>query len=97
MNKYVILWRWTEKGVASFQQSPDRAETFLAAAKKLGIKIDAFLWTTGNYDGIVIAEAPDDQTISALALSTAKLGNITTCTARAYDLAEFRKVVGKVS
>jgi len=97
MSKHVVLWKWTDKGVAGLQQSPDRAEAFIAAARKLGAKVETLLWTTGPYDGIAIVEAPDDETVSALALSTARLGNITTCTLRAFDLAEFRKILGKVT
>src|SRR5262245_25937645 len=97
MSKHVILWKYTDKGIASVQQSPDRAEAFLAAARKLGAKVETFLWTAGPYDGIAIVEAPDDETISALSLTTGKLGNISTCTLRGYDLAEFRKIVSKIS
>jgi uncharacterized protein with GYD domain len=97
MSKYVVLWKWTEKGIATVQQSPDRAESFVAAARKLGAKVETFLWTAGPYDGLAVVEAPDHETISALSLSTGKLGNISTLTLRAYDLAEFRKVVGKLT
>ena len=97
MSKYVVLWNFTEKGVANVQQSPDRAEAFVAAARKLGAKVETFMWTAGPYDGIAIIEAPDHETVSALSLSTAKLGNIKTTTLRAYDSAEFRKIVGKIA
>ncbi|MCG3128420.1 MAG: hypothetical protein CHACPFDD_03308 [Phycisphaerae bacterium] len=97
MSKYVILWKWTEKGIANVQQSPDRAEAFIAAAGKLGAKVEMFLWTAGPYDGLAVVEAPDHETISALSLSTSRLGNLSALTLRAYDLAEFRKVVGRVT
>lgn len=96
MSKYVLLFKYTEKGVANVQTSPDRAEAFIAAARKMGAKVETMLWTVGPYDGVTIVDAPDDETISALALSTAKLGNVTTCTLRAYDMAEFRKIAGKI-
>ena len=97
MSKYIILWNFTDKGVAQVQQSPDRAEAFVAAARKLGAKVESFFWTAGPYDGIAIVEAPDHETISAVSLSTAKLGYITTTTMRAYDAAEFRKIVGRIT
>lgn len=97
MSKHVVLWKYTEKGVAQVQQSPDRAEAFIAAARKLGVKVETFLWTVGPYDGVAILDAPDDESVSALALSTVKLGNITTCTSRAFDAAEFRKLVARVT
>jgi uncharacterized protein with GYD domain len=97
MSKHVVLLKWTEKGVAQVQQSPERAESFIAAARKLGAKVETVLWTVGPYDGIAIVDAPDDETASALLLSVARLGSITSCTMRAYDVAEFRKILGKVS
>ena len=97
MSKHVILWKWTEKGVANVQASPDRAEAFVAAARKAGAKVETVLWTVGPYDGLLIVDAPDDETMSALAISTAKLGSITTTTLRAYDVGEFRKILGKIT
>src|SRR5262245_47745833 len=96
MSKYVMLWKWTEKGAAELHNSPDRADAFVATAKRLGAKVESFLWTAGPYDGLAIIEAPDHETISALSLATAKLGNIATTTLRAYTADEFRKVVKKI-
>jgi uncharacterized protein with GYD domain len=97
MNKYVFLWKFTEKGIASVKESPNRAEAFVAAAQKLGAKVETFLWLAGPYDGLAILEAPDDETAAALALSTGRLGNVTPCTLRAYDVAGFRKILSRVS
>ena len=97
MSKHVVLWKYTEKGIAAVQQSPDRAEAFMAAARKLGAKVETILWTVGPYNGLAIVDAPDDETASALALTTGKQGHVTSCTLRAYDLAEFRKIVSKIS
>ncbi len=97
MGKYVLLFKFTEKGLANLQQSPSRAEAFAAAAQKLGGKVETLLWTAGPYDGLAIVEVPDDVAASALALSTAKLGNVSPCTLRAYDAAEFRKILAKMT
>jgi uncharacterized protein with GYD domain len=97
MSKHVLLFKWTEKGIANVQASADRAEAFVAAARKLGAKVETQLWTVGPYDGVVIVDAPDDETVSALAISTGKLGHVTTCTLRAYDAAEFRKIASRVT
>lgn len=96
MSKYVMLVKWTEKGVAAAPKSPDRAESFIATARKLGAKVETMLWTMGPYDGLVIFDAADDETASALAIGVAEHDNITTCTLRAYDEAEFRKILSKI-
>jgi uncharacterized protein with GYD domain len=97
MARYALLWKFTEKGLAHVQDSPKRAEAFTSSVRKLGAKIDTFLWLAGPYDGLVILEAPDDETAAAVAVSVGKLGNITPCTLRAYDAAEFRKIVDKIA
>jgi uncharacterized protein with GYD domain len=97
MNKYALLLKFTEKGLANIHESPKRAEAFTVAARKLGVKVETLLWLAGPYDGLVILEAPDDETVGAAAVSLAKLKNVTTCTLRAFDAAEFTRIVGKLT
>jgi hypothetical protein len=44
----------------------------------------AFYLTMGQYDAVVINEAPDDQTVARLALAAAGRGNVRTETLRAF-------------
>jgi uncharacterized protein with GYD domain len=43
-----------------------------------------------------MAEAPDDETITALSIGVSSLGNVKTLTMRAFDEADMRKVLQKV-
>ena len=56
-----------------------------------------FCITMGRYDGIIIADFPDDETAAQVALTLAESGNVTSETLRAFTLDEFRDVVGAVS
>ena len=47
----------------------------------------------GQYDGLVIAEFPDDERAAQAVLTLASSGNVTTETLRAYTLDEFRDIV----
>jgi uncharacterized protein with GYD domain len=47
----------------------------------------------GRYDGLVIAEFPDDATAAEAILTLASSGNVTTETLRAFTLDEFRDIV----
>jgi len=96
MSKFVVLCKFTEKGITNIQQSPDRAEAFRAVAQRMGIKIEAQLWTAGAYDGLLILEAPDDATAGAAVLGLAKLGNVTTCVMPAYAAAAFKNILAKM-
>ena len=73
-----------------------RAETFKQMANKLGVTVKEVLWTLGQYDVVVIAEAPDDMTTTALALSAGVLGNVRTQTLRALTEAEIKTVIAKI-
>jgi uncharacterized protein with GYD domain len=53
-------------------------------------------WTLGTYDGVVIFEAPDEETLAAVGLALGALGNVRTQTARALSLDEMNAVLGKL-
>lgn len=46
-----------------------------------------------RYDGLVIAEFPDDETAAQAALTLASSGNVTTETLRAFTRDGFRDIV----
>ena len=50
----------------------------------------------GEYDVVVVSEAPNDETATKLALATAMQGNVRTTTMRAYDREEFRKIIASL-
>ncbi len=47
----------------------------------------------GQYDAVVISEAPDDETTSKIALIIGSQGNVQTQTFRAYPESEYRKII----
>jgi uncharacterized protein with GYD domain len=51
----------------------------------------------GAYDGLLIFDAPDDETATALMLKVGSLGNVQTTTARAFSAAEMDKVLAKLA
>ena len=95
MVTYVTLFHWTEQGLSKIQDTLKRAEEFGAVAEKAGARVKAQYWTVGEYDGIVILEAPDESTAVGLIAKVAKLGNVRTQTLRAFDSAEMRGVLAK--
>ena len=72
----------------------DRAASFKATAKKMGVKVTGIYWTLGAFDGVLVWEAPDEETATAALLHLGSLGNIRTQTARAFDAAEMQKILG---
>src|SRR5436190_5655681 len=97
MATFITTVKFTEQGVKSIRDTTKRAASFKSAAKKLGIKVVNVYWTLGAFDGLLIYEAPDDETATALMLGLASLGNVQTTTARAFGAAEMDKVLGMMS
>ena len=97
MPTYIVLANFTEQGMRNIHDSPKRAEAFKDTAKKLGATVKDMYWTLGQYDIVAIVEAPDEVTMTALGLSTGKLGNVRTQTLRAFAPADMKNILGKVS
>ena len=93
MATYIVLFQYTEQGAHNIKESPARIDAARKAFQAMGAELKAWFLTMGQYDGVVIAEAPDDETVAKLALATGALGNIRTETLRAFTEDEFRKIV----
>jgi uncharacterized protein with GYD domain len=96
MAHFVMLLRFTDRGIAEIKNSPSRADTFRELAAKHGAKVEVQLWTMGEYDGVVIVSAPDDATMATLAMAVGQLDFVRSNTLRAFDEAEFQAIVGKM-
>lgn len=96
MPTYITLFRYTNQGVENIKESPARIDAGRQAIQAAGGELKAWYLTMGQYDGVIIAEAPDDETVARIALATAALGNIRTETLRAFTEEEFRQLVASL-
>ena len=94
MATFISTVKFTEQGIQNIQASPKRATAFKSAAKKLGVKVTDIYWTLGSFDGVLIFDAPNDETATAAMLHLSSQGNVQTTTARAFDASEIEKVIG---
>jgi uncharacterized protein with GYD domain len=85
MPTYVTLIHYTEQGVKTFKDLKSRLEETRRAGESMGAKLNAFYLTMGQYDAVVVSEAPDDATVAKLALAAAGRGNVRTETFRAFN------------
>jgi uncharacterized protein with GYD domain len=92
MPAFIALVKFTREGAANAYETTKRAASFRAAAKKMGVKVTAQYWTLGRIDGVLIFEAPDDETAMAAMLHLGSLGNVKTQTMRAFTAAEMDKI-----
>jgi uncharacterized protein with GYD domain len=96
MATFITTIKFTQQGVKGIDESTKRAAALKAAGKKLGAKVTHVYWTLGDYDGLLIFEAPDDETAMTLLLHLDNLGNVHTSTVRAFTAGEMDKMLAKV-
>jgi uncharacterized protein with GYD domain len=92
MPTYVTLIHYTEQGVKTFKDLKSRIEETRRAGESVGAKLNAFYLTMGQYDAVVISDAPDDATVAKLALAAAGRGNVRTETLRAFNEDEAMRI-----
>ena len=96
MATFIVLASFTDQGIHEVKETISRAETFKEMAKKIGVGIKDMYWTLGSHDVVVICEAPDDESASALALSVGLRGKVRSETLRAFSFDEMKRVLGKM-
>lgn len=97
MATFISMIRFTQQGLKNVKDTCKRAEAVKGAAKKMGVKVEAIYWTLGSNDGVIIIDAPDEETATALMLQVSSMGNVHTQTTRAYNAAEMEKILKKMS
>jgi uncharacterized protein with GYD domain len=96
MATYIVLANFTDQGVRNIKESPKRADAYKAMAKKAGATVKDLYWTLGHYDLVIVLDAPDAATVTALSLATGSLGNVRTETLTAFSADEIGRVIGKM-
>jgi uncharacterized protein with GYD domain len=97
MATFISTIKFTQKGIEAIGDTAKRAAGFKAAAEKMGVKVVNVYWTLGPFDGLIIFDAPDDESATAVMLQLSSKGNVHTSTARAFDAAEIEKIIGKLA
>jgi uncharacterized protein with GYD domain len=93
MPTYITLARWTQKGIEQIKESPTRLDAFKQAVKSAGGTVKSFYMVTGQYDMVIVSEAPNDDAIAKVALATGSKGSVRSETLRAFTEDEYRKII----
>lgn len=96
MPTFISTLKFTEKGIQGIHESHKRGAVFKTAVKKMGVKVTGEYWTLGYFDGLIIFDAPDDETAAAAMVQLSSQGFVHTTTARAFQANELDKVVAKL-
>ena len=93
MATFIATIKYTQQGIQAIHESPKRAAAFKSVAKRMGIKVKDIYWTLGELDGLIIFDAPNEETATAAMLHLSSCGNVHTTTARAFNASEMEKVL----
>ena len=93
MPTFISYVNFTDQGIRDLKNAPNRVEAARAALSNLGGEIKEIYLTTGQYDLLVIAEAPDAEVMAKFALTTGQLGNVRTTTVRGFTEDEYYSIV----
>ncbi|MFQ5840454.1 MAG: GYD domain-containing protein [Candidatus Methylomirabilales bacterium] len=96
MATFISLLEFTDQGIRNVKETAKRAEAFKAMAKKGGVTVKEIYWTMGTYDVVLIVDAPDDETATAVIMSLGALGNVRTQTLRAFSAEEMNRIITKM-
>ncbi len=94
MPAYVSLFNFTDQGIRTAKDTLKRTEAVRQAAAAAGGRIIGVWWLMGQYEGMIIFEAPDDETTLRQLLGNGMQGNIRTTTLRAFSEEEMARVIG---
>ncbi len=84
MPTFVIHGNLTDQGIRTIKEAPARRAAVKEKFKSMGGEVKALYRTTGQFDALMILEAPDGETVAKLALWIGMQGNLRTTTSRAF-------------
>lgn len=77
MARYMSQFAYTSDAWATLVQNPqNRADAVGQLAEKFGARLIDLYYAFGDYDGVIITEAPDDVTVTAMILAAIAPGHV---------------------
>ena len=97
MPVYITLLNYTDQGLRNMKGAPERVAAARQAMERVGGRMHSYHLTLGQYDAVVISEAPNDETYATLILNIAAQGNISTTTLKAFTEEESTRIFNNLS
>jgi uncharacterized protein with GYD domain len=96
MSSYCILGNYTDQGIRAIKQSPKRVDHGRDLAKSMGAELKEFHLAMGQFDFLVMLEAPSEEIAARYVLALSALGNVRTTTLKLFDETQYRGIIGKL-
>jgi len=85
---YIVLANLTDQGARTMEDLRRRLENARATFRAHGVELKEIYFAMGQYDYVVIANAPDDETMTRVSLAVSGQGNVRTNTFRVFTESE---------
>ena len=93
MQTYVFLAQLTDQGIRNIRKSPGRMSSGKKAAKQFDGRFRHWYLTIGAYDGVFVADFPDDKAAAQFVLPRSANGNGRFTMLSAFSESQFRDVI----
>jgi uncharacterized protein with GYD domain len=95
MATYVMLTSLTDEGRRTVKENPERIREVNKEVEEMGARIVAQYVVLGQCDFVNILDAPDNETVSRVAVELGSRGTLQTTTMAAMTLDDFVKALKK--
>lgn len=96
MATYITLLNFTDQGIKDIKESPNRLAKAREMAKAAGGEIKAFYLAIGQYDAVVISEAPNDQAFAGALLTIGAGGAVRSQTLCVFPENEYQEIIASL-
>jgi uncharacterized protein with GYD domain len=93
MSTYVALANWTPEGIRAVGNAGERLDAVKRLMADMDCHYHSIHLTMGEYDLVLIFDAPDDAVAARLMLQIAKKGFVRSKTMKAFPEVAFREIV----
>ena len=96
MSLYVSLLNFTDQGISKIRNSPERLDRVKTELEEMGGHFKHFFLTMGQYDAVLIYEAPDDAISARFQLLLGAKGNVRSTTMKAFPEEAYRHIIASL-
>ncbi len=93
MSTYALLSKWTQEGITNVKNSPNRLDELKVAWKEFGAEFVSFYGVVGQYNMLIIFEAPNNEIAWRVALHQSEGGALRSEVLVLQTEGEYRKVI----
>jgi uncharacterized protein with GYD domain len=96
MATFISLLNYTDQGIRNAKGGPERQQQAEDQLRQLGGRFIENYLTMGEYDYVLVWEAPDDEAAARFMLTVGSAGNIRSKTLKAFTRDQAKGVLGSL-